>query len=221
MVKGILFDLDGTLFDRDAAVRQLVFDQHVRFAALLPDILADVYSARVLELDAHGYGDKADIYRQVVREFALPESLASQLTADFWSKYLSFCRPFPEVPSVLAALSSQGLKLGVVTNGSVQIQEGVTSELGLAKFISVILVSEREGVRKPDREIFHRALRILDLRPDEAWFVGDHPQVDVDAAADAGLSAIWRRTPHWPAPTSLHRQLETLDELLIWIQRTA
>ncbi|HEY6556308.1 MAG TPA: HAD family hydrolase [Polyangiaceae bacterium] len=221
MVKGILFDLDGTLFDRDAAVGQLVFDQHVRFASVLADVPRDVYAARVLELDAHGYGDKADIYRQVVREFALPDSLAPQLTADFWRKYHAFCRPFPEVPSVLAALSSQGLKLGVVTNGSVQIQEPVVSELGIAKLISVILVSEREGVRKPHPELFHRALRMLDLRPDEVWFVGDHPQVDVDGAAAAGLSAIWRRTPHWPAPTSLHRQLETLDELLVWIQCTA
>jgi putative hydrolase of the HAD superfamily len=65
MVRGILFDLDGTLFDRDAAVRELVVDQHLRFAVALSDIPRETYVARVLDLDAHGHGDKTAAYQQV------------------------------------------------------------------------------------------------------------------------------------------------------------
>jgi hypothetical protein len=48
------FDLDGTLFDRDAAVRALVEEQPRIFAAELASIPSAVYVDRVLQLDAHG-----------------------------------------------------------------------------------------------------------------------------------------------------------------------
>lgn len=99
MVRGILFDLDGTLFDRDAAVRGLVIDQHLRFSEALSHIPRDTYLARVLDLDAHGFGDKTAAYQQVVADFALPGSLAAALTADFWDRYHSFCRGFPDWPA--------------------------------------------------------------------------------------------------------------------------
>jgi putative hydrolase of the HAD superfamily len=214
MVRGILFDLDGTLFDRDAAVRELVIDQHVRFAATFSDIPREVYLARVLDLDAHGHGDKTAAYQQVVSDFALPGSLAAALTADFWDRYHSFCRGFPDVLPVLKELRERGLKLGVITNGVVRIQEPVIRHLGLADLLDVVLISEREGVRKPDRQIFERALRLIDLRAEDTWYVGDHPEVDVAGAAGAGLSAVWKRTPHWPVPDPRHRQIDGVVELL-------
>lgn len=214
MVRGILFDLDGTLFDRDAAVRELVIDQHLRFAAAFSDIPRDVYVARVLDLDTHGHGDKGAVYRQVVAEFALPSSLAGVLTSDFWNNYHSFCRSLPDVLPTLRELHRRGLKLGVITNGAVRIQEPMIVRLEIAEFLDVVLISEREGVRKPDREIFDRALRQIDLRAEDTWYVGDHPEIDVAAAAAAGLSAVWKRTSYWPAPDPKHRQIDGMAELL-------
>lgn len=215
-VRAILFDLDGTLFDRDAAVRRLVIDQHRRFGAVLSTFTPETYVQRVVELDSHGYGDKTAAYRQVVAEFGLPAPLAATLTADFWATYHSFCRGFPEVVPVLAELRGRGLKLGVITNGSVQIQEPVIQSLGIAGLLHTVLISEREGARKPDREIFHRALRTLGVDPDHAWYVGDHPEVDIAGASAAGLEAVWRRTTYWPEPHPPHRTIDSLDELL-WL----
>ena len=216
IVRAILFDLDGTLFDRDAAVRGLVINQHHRIGAALSRVAAETYVERVVALDSHGYGDKTVAYQQVVADFALPASLAATLTADFWATYHSFCRGFPEVVPVLAELRQRGLKLGVVTNGSVEIQEPVIQRLGIAGLLHAVLISEREGVRKPDREIFHRALRTLGVVSDDAWYVGDHPGVDIEGASAAGLTAVWRRTAYWPAPHPRHRTIESLDELL-WL----
>ncbi len=214
MLKGILFDLDGTLFDRDAAVRELVADQHRRFSGAFPRIRAETYVARVLELDAHGHGDKTVVYQMVTGEFGLPAPLAAELTADFWGHYHSFCRPFAEAIPVLTELRHRGLKLGVVSNGAVSIQERVIARLGFDALVDVVLISEREGVRKPEREIFDRALRKLDLRADETWFVGDHPEVDVEGASAAGLTAVWKRTAYWSTPDARHEQIESLEELL-------
>ena len=86
--------------------------------------------------------------------------------------------------------------------------------------MDVVLISEREGVRKPDREIFARALRRLELQADESWYVGDHPDVDIRGAADAGLAAVWRLTPYWPEPVAPHLRINGIDELLARIHST-
>jgi len=58
-----------------------------------------------------------------------------------------------------------------------------------------ILISDAEGVSKPGREIFDRALERLGVNPEYAVFVGDHPEVDVAGARAAGMQAIWHRDP--------------------------
>ena len=213
-VRGVLFDLDGTLFDRDGAIRQLLDRQHVRFIAALGGVTRVAFVERLLELDAHGQGDKTLAYRQAATELAFPGSLADALAADFWSRYHDDCRGFPDVMPALRELHRRGLRLGIVTNGRTAIQQTTIDRLGLTELMHTIHISEREGVKKPHREIFARALRALDLSASEAWYVGDHPEIDVRGATEAGLAAVWRRTSHWPEPTVPHRRIDRLGELL-------
>lgn len=219
MVRGILFDLDGTLFDRDAAIRALVTDQHSRFSGPFAGVDLATYLGRVLELDAHGHGDKVTVYQQVVAQLALPPALAAVLAMDFWERYHAFCKRSPESLSVLTELRRRGFKLGVITNGREEIQGPVIRRLGLTELLDVTLISEREGVRKPDRRIFERALARLDLRPEDAWYVGDHPGTDVAGAVGAGLSAVWKRTPYWPTPDCRHLEIDDLSDLLGLVDR--
>lgn len=57
----------------------------------------------------------------------------------------------------------------------------------------MILISEWEGIKKPDPRIFNVALKQLQVSPNEAIFVGDHPENDVKAAQDVGMKGIWKR----------------------------
>jgi len=214
MPKAILFDLDGTLLDRDSTVQELLTAQYDRFRPVLSQINPEAYVQRVLELDAHGHRDKVSVYQLAAAEFGLPSELAPELTADFWSSYHAFCRAYPEVNSVLLELRSRGLKLGVITNGSVQIQEAVVQRLGVSDLLDTVLISEREGTRKPSPEIFERAVHRLGVRSEEAWFVGDHPNVDVEGATAAGLTAVWRRNENWPEPRSQCHRVSGINELL-------
>lgn len=214
ILRGVLFDLDGTLFDRDSAVRSLVCGQHERFADGLGGVAREAYVARVLELDAHGHGDKAAAYQRVTRDFALSEALAEALTADFWNAYHGHCRCFPDVLPALGELQRHGLLLGIITNGAVRIQEPAIARLGLRDFIDTTHISEREGVRKPDPEIFNRALRALGLSEEEAWYVGDHSDVDVRGAVEAGVTGVWRRTSYWAEPSVSHDAIDDLGELV-------
>jgi putative hydrolase of the HAD superfamily len=212
--KAVLFDLDGTLFDRDASFLELVRDQYDCFAAELERIPREVFVSRLVEMDGHGYVDRHAVYRDLARELCLPETTGERLAIHFRDAYASYSRCFPEVPSALAALRASGMKLGIITNGSTSMQEQKIRHLGLAGLMDEVLISEREKLRKPDRKIFERALERLRVVPAEAWYVGDQPLVDVQGAFEAGLTPVWRYTAHWQRPEVPAHEIHSLDELV-------
>jgi putative hydrolase of the HAD superfamily len=212
--KAVLFDLDGTLFDRDSSFLELVRVQYQTFRAALEGVPCEVFVRRVIELDQHGYVDKVVVYRSVATEFGLPQTLAERLTTHFQDTYASFSRCFPEVPSALADLRAHGMKLGIITNGSTKMQEDKIRQLGITNLVDDVVISEQEGLRKPDRRIFDRALQRLCVEAIDGWYVGDHPVVDIRGAFDAGLTAVWRRTSYWQAPDVCCHRINSLDELL-------
>jgi putative hydrolase of the HAD superfamily len=67
---------------------------------------------------------------------------------------------------------------------------------------------------KPDPRTFRRLLRELDADPDEAVFVGDHPEADVAGAAKAGLYAVQVRYPGGPGPHPDANATVERDELV-------
>ena len=83
--------------------------------------------------------------------------------------------------------------LGVVTNGTRERQMGKYRALGLGRWMREgdVVVSDEEGVAKPDPRIFSRACDLLGARARSSLFVGDSYQVDVVGARAAGLRVVW------------------------------
>ena len=186
--KAILFDLDGTLWDRTAAVRALLADQHEQFqASLSPVIPSREYVSQIMALEANGSADKFSVYVTFGEHHGLSESLIHCLHVDFWRRMGRCFQPFPEVVATLRRLRDAGVKLGIITNGTVHIQDAKINALGVRELLDVVVVSEREGVRKPEIEIFNRALDRLGVAASDAWFVGDNPEDDVVGRYDRVL----------------------------------
>ncbi|HWO10486.1 MAG TPA: HAD family hydrolase [Polyangiaceae bacterium] len=212
--RAIFLDLDGTLFDRDAAVRAVFGAQHQAFEAVLGGIAREPFVDRLLALDAHGHGDKRAAYGTLVRELGLHAELAGRLLQHFYEIYPGFGTTFPDVLPTLAELRRRGLALGLLTNGRSVTQQGKLRRLGLEPLFDVTLISEGEGVRKPERAFFERALQRTGVAAARAWHVGDHPTADVAGASAAGLTAIWRYVPYWPEPAAAAATVHALAELL-------
>ena len=107
------------------------------------------------------------------------------------------------------------MKLGVVTNGGQDRQRKKLDAMGLSDTMDVILISGAEGIRKPDRRIFHRALSRLGVEPREALFVGDHPEADIEGALGAGLDAVWKKVPYWSLSEEVEvPRIDRLSEIL-------
>lgn len=64
-----------------------------------------------------------------------------------------------------------------------------------------MLISEAEGLRKPETALFLRAADRLGVAPAQCLFVGDNPVADVMGAMKAGMRAVWFRGEgrDWPA----------------------
>jgi len=124
-------------------------------------------------------------------------------------------RPAPGAADVLSALRGRGLSLGVVSNadGRVEAQLGLA---GLAEFFDVILDSDLVGVAKPDPRIFAMALERLAVPPAAALHVGDLPDLDVEAAREAGLGAVlydpWDVSPEF-GPDRILRLEDLLERI--------
>jgi putative hydrolase of the HAD superfamily len=216
VIEAVLFDLDGTLIDRDLTVSAVLARQVERFAQLIPATQASAFTRRVTALDAHGHRDKRAVYATIGAEFGFDAAAVADLVASFWAEYPGCCHLDAAAADTLAALRQRGKRLGIVTNGSTAIQQAAIEALGVGAVVDTIVISEAEGMRKPDPAIFRLAATRLGVPVERCCFVGDHPEVDVLGAQRAGLQAFWKRTRYWPPPEPVPT-IDAISELLALI----
>ena len=96
---------------------------------------------------------------------------------------------YPETQEVLDYLDGN-YRLGFISNTNFRAFQGLTQEFDVEDTFDVIFLSYREGVMKPDAEVFETVLSELDVMPGEAVMVGDSLPDDVQAAEEQGIDGI-------------------------------
>ena len=168
----MLFDLDGTLLDRRRSFEHFIRDQWKRFFSSTQTVDLEPYVETLIELDRDGYTPRKELFTGMTAQFGLPAHLAERLLMDFRAGFPRACLLFPDAIQTLSSLRAIGLKLGLITNGSVQMQSSKLQCLALASVFDAVLISDAIGCRKPDIQIFRRALEQLSVKPGEARFRG-------------------------------------------------
>ena len=217
--RAAVFDLDNTLYDREAAFGRWS-DAYLRDTLHLANAEeAHRVRALITEMDADGYGSKAAIFERLHSLYPALAGSPARSVDVFFEEFIGHITPEPETETLLDALQSAGLPFGVITNGSAR-QWRKIERLGLARRTDCLFVSETFGSKKPDPAIFHAAAAHLGLPPGEILFVGDNPAVDVLGAQAAGMRAAWLHQGHaWPeglagAPDFVIGSLGELTDIL-------
>ncbi|MDE2934677.1 MAG: HAD family hydrolase [Chloroflexota bacterium] len=213
MLRAILFDLDNTILDRRSSLANHLRQQQRRLPDTFAAISFDDYVDTFMELDHNGYTARAEVFHGVERILRLPAGTASALLQDLQAHFPDECVAFPNVHEVLGTLAGSGLGLGLITNGAAMWQQRKIDSLGIAKYFGVILISEAEGLRKPDPEIFRRAVDTLGVSAEEVVMVGDNPEADIRGAKSFGMKAVWKHDDYWDPPEIVDGVIDNLEEL--------
>lgn len=81
-------------------------------------------------------------------------------------------------------------KIGVIANQSLGTSERLEN-LGVRKYIDLIIASAEEGVSKPDRRIFEIALERSCCKPENAVMIGDRIDNDIVPAKQLGIVSVF------------------------------
>src|SRR5262245_47041481 len=121
--------------------------------------------------------------------------------------------------AMLESLRSRGLGLGLVSNAFDPgwLLRRDLEQMGIAERIDFAVFSSEVGKRKPDPEIFERALTALGASPEESLFVGDRLFEDVRGAGELGMTtvqALWFRADENPDGAEPDHQAFTQMDVL-------
>jgi 2-haloacid dehalogenase len=214
MMRAVVFDAYGTLFDVHSVVR--------RCEELFPGqgaALSQLWRTKQLEYTwlrslMARYEDFEAVTRAALR-FAC-RALGLEWSQDteraLLQEYLRL-RPYPEVPGALAALTE--LPLAVLSNGSPSMLHAVLSNAGLAHHFSAVISVDRLHIYKPHPSVYQLAVEELGASRERIAFISSNFW-DVSGATAFGFRAYWINRANAPEDglgQQPHALLSGLDQL--------
>ena len=200
--KHIFFDLDRTLWDFDAAAEvafERIYEKYNLKSLGIPSAheFHEVYHPLNEQLWVLYRADqitKAELNRtrflKPLEHYGIHDTdLADHLSEDYvyWSPRI--VRLVPGTMELLDYLKPK-YHLHLITNGFQEVQHTKLSGSGMEPYFDTLTVSEEVGVKKPNPEIFHYALRKAQAKAEESLMIGDEMAVDIDGARMAGMDTL-------------------------------
>jgi len=221
-IRGILFDLDGTLVNRQSTLDVFANELATTYAEDLNDFDTEDFLNIIREADGKGYRPKEQVFQSFIQNLPWITPPSVEDLTDFWyTTYPKCAQAMKGAYNVLETLKTRGFKLGLITNGTERAQMGKIERLDFQAYFDTLIISETAGIKKPDPEIFNMALTDLNLKASETYYVGDHPINDIAGAEALGMTGIWL-SGHlpWPENTPAPKhQINRLVQLLHLIDK--
>jgi len=189
MIRAVIFDLDDTLYDEMQfvqggfkAVSQYVSDYYKVDKDEVYDLLMNVLVDR-------GRGQTFDV---ALKRLGLCNEASIPKLVTIYRNHEPHLYLHPEVRSVLCELKDKGYRLGLITDGDVQVQKSKVRALKIKDFFDYTLFSYEHGEDrcKPSPFPFQEAVEKLGVDPAESVYVGDNPLKDFAGANRLGMYTV-------------------------------
>jgi putative hydrolase of the HAD superfamily len=114
---------------------------------------------------------------------------------EFRDYMLSLSQPMPEVLAFARALANSGKYfMGTINNESRELNLHRIKKYGLREIFRLFVSSCFVGLRKPESGIYHLAIEITQVNPEECCFIDDR-SLNLECAAKLGMQTIQMQTP--------------------------
>jgi putative hydrolase of the HAD superfamily len=197
-IRGLLFDIDGTLFDYVGSERAAIRAWLAACGLPSDDVAADAWAEATIANFARFTSGELTFEEQRVERVRmfLGQPLDDDAARVWFDGYrLEYERRWllfdDTVPALDELAAVPGLRLGLISNSSSAHQRRKLSTLGVLDRFDCLVCSDDVGAAKPNPAIFHAGCDALGLPPSVCAYVGDMPDIDALGAHAAGLRGIW------------------------------
>ena len=203
-IKGVIFDLDDTLYSEKEYVRS-------GFKAV-SDYLGGGYEDRLWCFFEAGKPAIDEMLKELRRENEKSKAV------DVYRSHKPDIHLFPSVTDMIDKLKAKGVKVGIITDGRPEGQRNKLEALGL-QVDDVIITDELGGIqfRKPCDIAFRIMATRWRLNPADIVYVGDNPAKDFQAPQQLGMRCIYfkNRSGLYSRGLSNWDTITSIDELTI------
>lgn len=178
MIKAVIFDLDGTLIQSE----KIIMDGYAyTMKKHLPDVIVTKdeitnFLGQTLENNFKKYSDDTELVEKLTnsyRKYTNEKSEKELIT-------------YPNALNIVKYLKSQNIRLGIVTSKAEEVAISNIKTVGLDGFFEFVIGYESVTNHKPNPDGLLLALEKLNVKAEEAIYIGDHEN-DIKAAKKAKM----------------------------------
>ncbi len=195
MIKAVLFDLDNTLIDFMRVKRTSVdaaIDAMLAAGVRVKKRKATMILYRLYK--QHGI-EHQQIFQKFLREVLgkLDYKILAEGIVAYRKTQAGILQPYSDVVPTLRKLRQQRLKLAIVSDAPRMRAWLRLVEMGLHNYFDIVVCHEDTGHYKHTGLPFKRALKLLQLKPEQCLMVGDWPERDIVGAKKLGIRTVFAR----------------------------
>ena len=217
--KACIFDAYGTLFDVNAACRELSLDVGDKWQDL-----ANLWRLRQVEYtwlrnSMNEYVDFWEITSNAL-DYAMEVLNIKniKLRDQLLELYLKL-EAYPEVKKVLGKLKDKKFRTGILSNGSKKMLDSAVKNAKIENLLDVVISVEECKIYKPSSKVYDLVEIKTDIHKDKVTFFSSNAW-DMHAAANYGFKTIWvnrfdgilEKLPG--KPNAIVKSLDNIDQLI-------
>ena len=208
MITTVLWDVDGTLLDFNAAERAALRTLFAEFdLGECTEEMLERYSAINIsfwERLERNEITKQEVLRERYKKFFGEYGIDTELAVPFNERYQVTLGDtivyMDNSIDIIRSLRGK-IKQYVVSNGTVAAQTKKLDRSKLGELMDGVFLSEKLGVEKPNREFFDKVFEAIGPKdPSEVLIIGDSLTSDIRGGMNAGIGTCWYNPQGKPVP---------------------
>jgi phosphoglycolate phosphatase len=176
MIRAIIFDSDGTLFNSSELGKITLLDLCKKNNLVFDEKKYYLYT---------GFTRKDKFLGLFPNEF---DKLWPVWDKAYTEKYEEFARIFPEVMDTIKSLKEKGILLFIFSTKKAYLIKQALDKFDLSDYFLEVIGGEFDPI-KPDPKAIENILKKYDLKKEELFLVGDS-KVDLDSAKNANINFV-------------------------------